>query len=97
MEPTERNLILKFLNVHYGKLEKEEHNGRYERYYKKGSRKSLILHEKKEEFIIFNTEMIVEPILNMFNTDYDETYEIIKEWICEKYDINCIKIIGGTS
>ena len=41
--------------------------------------------------------MMVNPILNMFNTDYDETYEIIKEWICEKYNINCIEIIGGTS
>jgi hypothetical protein len=97
MEPNRKNLIVKFLNVHYGNLVKENHNGRYERYFKKGSKKSLILHETKEEFIIVNTEMMVNPILNMFNTDYNETYEIIKEWICEKYDINCIEIIGGTS
>lgn len=97
MELNKKQHILKFLNVHYGNLTKETHNGRYERYFKKGSKKSLILHETKEEFIIVNVEMMVDPILSMFNTDYDETYELIKEWICEKYEINCIEIIGGAS
>ena len=69
----------------------------YERYFKKGSKKSLILYETKEEFIIVNIKMMLNPILNMFNTDYNETYEIIKEWICKKYNINCIEIIGGKS
>ena len=92
MEPNKKNLIVKFLNVHYG-----NHNDRYERYFKKGSKKSLILYETKEEFIIVNIKMMLNPILNMFNTDYNETYEIIKEWICKKYNINCIEIIGGKS
>ena len=97
MEPNKKNLIVKFLNVHYGNLVKENHNDRYERYFKKGSKKSLILHETKEEFIIVNIKLMLNPILNMFNTDYNETYEIIKEWICKKYNINCIEIIGGKS
>jgi hypothetical protein len=41
-----------------------------------------------------NTKVVVDPILNMFKTDYQETYEHIKKWFCEKYDIDCIDIIG---
>ena len=95
MEPNKKNLIVKFLNVHYGNLVKENHNDRYERYFKKGSKKSLILYETKEEFIIVNIKMMLNPILNMFNTDYTETYDFVKNWLLEKYNIESEEIIGA--
>ena len=44
--------------------------------------------------IFCNSEVVIDPILKMFKTDYSETYYFVKEWIKCKFGLDCIDIVG---
>jgi hypothetical protein len=96
MTEKEKKLVLKFLDVHFSNLEKTElkDNVNHQILHKKNSKLTLFLFEKKEESIFVNSKLIIEPILKIFGTDYSETYDLVKEWILKKYNLDCIEIIG---
>jgi hypothetical protein len=44
--------------------------------------------------IFCNSEVVIDPILKMFKTNYSETYDFVKEWIKCKFGLDCIDIVG---
>jgi hypothetical protein len=94
MTDKEKKLIDKFLILNFGDLELETMKNEMKVLSKKNLKTRVLLHEKKNEQIFVNTKVVVDPILNMFKTDYQETYEHIKKWFCDKYDLDCIEIVG---
>lgn len=95
MTDKEKNLIKKFLNIHYSNLAKVDHlNGQFVVLGNKNKPKKLLIYEQKHNITYLNSEMIIYPISNMFNTNYEETYEFVKNWLKIKYNIDCDNLVG---
>lgn len=92
--------ISKFLNINYGNLITEERrNGKYRAFsLKKDDDKVFILDTSddasKDVVVYVSAKYVIDPILNMFYTDYNETYDFVEEWFSEKYKTKCDTIIG---
>lgn len=95
MTDKERNLVLKFLNLQYGDLIEVDHqNGKYLVLTKKGSDVKIFFKDKVSNECYVRPEFVIYPIINMFKTEYQETYELIKNWLEEKYHLVCDELIG---
>jgi len=88
MDERKKILILKFLEIHFSNLEiKEFKDGKYKLLYRNNSKNNLYLLERKNNSTYINKELVMKPILNMFSTNYNKTYEIVNEWFLKKYNI----------
>ncbi len=95
MDEKKKILIDKFMSMRFGNLIKTEHKeGQYVTLLNPETNKKIFLYEKKHEIITFNREYVTDPILKVFNTEYDETFEYVKSWLLEKYEMDCIDIVG---
>jgi hypothetical protein len=90
-----KKYIDKFMTMRFGNLIKTEHkDGQYVSLLNPNTNKKIFLYEKKHEIITFSREYVTDPILSLFKTDYDETFEYVKNWLLEKYEMDCIDIVG---
>ena len=95
MTDKETKLVENFLNRRFNNLILTEFkNGKYKTLKIKNSKKNIFIYEEKHEMIVCNSEIVIDPILKMFKTDYSETYDFVKEWVKCKFDIDCIDIVG---
>jgi hypothetical protein len=95
MTDKETKLVENFLNRRFNNLILTEFkNGKYKTLKIKNSKKNIFIYEEKHEMIFCNSEIVIDPILKMFKTDYSETYDFVKEWVKCKFDIDCIDIVG---
>jgi len=95
MTDKEKNLISKFLNLHYNDLVEVNHlNGQIIALGKKNTKNKVFLYEQKHNTCYVNTNLVIEPIFKMFNTDYQETYDFVKKWLKEKYGLDGNELVG---
>jgi hypothetical protein len=95
MTDKEKNLISKFLNLHYGDLvEVFLLEGQYVALEQKNSSKKILLYEQKRNTCYVNSNIVIEPIFKMFNTDFQETYDFVTDWLKEKYGLDGNTFIG---
>lgn len=100
MTELQKDAASKFLNLHYGNLiVEEQRNGKYKVYNQETlGNKIFILdvsEDRSKDIVVFvSTKYVIDPILNMFNTDYDETYTFVEEWFSQKYKTKCDIITG---
>jgi hypothetical protein len=95
MTDKEKNLITKFLNLHYGDLSEIVHlEGQFIALGKKNTSKKIFLYEQKHNTCYVNSNIVIEPIFKMFNTDYQETYDFVKSWLKEKYGLDGDELVG---
>lgn len=95
MTDKEKNLITKFLNLHYGDLVEVVHlEGQFIALGKKNAPNKLFLYEQKHNSCYVNSKLVIEPLFKMFNTDYQETYDFVKEWVKEKYGLDGDELVG---
>jgi hypothetical protein len=87
MTDKEKILVEKFLNRRFNELILSEfQKGKYKSLKTKNSKKNIFLYEEKHKMISCNSEVVIDPIVKMFKTEYSETYEFVKEWIKLKFD-----------
>ena len=95
MTDKEKILVEKFLNRRFGDLILSEFvEGKYKTLKSKNSKKNIFLYEEKHDMIFCNSDVVIDPILKMFKTDYSETYDFVKGWIKCKFDLDCIDLVG---
>ena len=95
MTDKQKILLEKFLNRRFGDLVLSEFkNGKYKTLKVKDSKKNIFIYEEKNEMIFCNSEVVIDPMLKMFKTDYSETYDFVKDWIKCKFGLDCIDIAG---
>lgn len=99
MTEQQEKAILRFLNIQYGELVMEEKRGGFFKIFnQKGFDSGIFIIETSkidDETIVFvNSEYVITPILNMFNAEYDETYNLVQGWFSEKYKTNCNNLVG---
>jgi len=95
MNDKEKILINKFLDKHCNDL--EVINLLHSTYITLGRKKDsqkLFLYHSKSGNLFTNNDRVLNPIVKMFNTDYVETQEYIKNWVFENYNIKSKKLIG---
>ena len=86
--------IDKYLNMYFNELTISDLNGKYKVYSKKNPEVKIFLYEEKHNLSYVNSKYIIDPLLKVFQTDYNETYDFVKEWFEKKYDYNCDDLIG---
>ena len=95
MTDKEKKRIEKFLEIHFGNLEmSEKRQGQYKSLGHKDDNSTIFLIEENHSQIFVDAKKVIDPILSMFNTDYNETYDSVKEWILKKYGLDCIDLVG---
>ena len=95
MTDKEKILVEKFLNRRFGDLTLSEFkDGKYKTLKLKNSKKNIFLYEEKHDMIFCNSDVVIDPILKIFKTDYSETYDFVKDWIKCKFDLDCIDLVG---
>jgi len=95
MTEKEKKRIEKFLEIHFGNLEiSEKRQGLYKSLGHKDDNSTIFLIEENHSQIFVDAKKVIDPILSMLNTDYNETYDSVKEWILKKYDLDCIDLVG---
>ena len=95
MTDKEKTRIEKFLEIHFGNLElTEKRQGLYKSLGHKDDNSAIFLIEEINSQIFVDTKKVINPILSMFNTDYTETYDFVKEWVLKKYGLDCIDLVG---
>ena len=96
MTDKEKTRIEKFLEIHFGNLElSETRQGLYKSLGHKDDNSTIFLIEETNSQIFVDTKKVIDPIFRMFNTDYTETYDFVKNWLLEKYNIESEEIIGA--
>lgn len=94
MTDKEKTRIEKFLEIHFGNLEvNATRNGKYKSLGHKDDNTTIFLIEETNSQIFVDAKKVIDPILSMFNTDYTETYDFVKEWIQKRYGLECIELI----
>ena len=86
--------IDKYLNMYFDGLTISELNGRWRIYSKKESEIRIFLYEEKHNLTYVNSKYIIDPILKIFQTEYNETYDFVQTWFEKKYDCECGDLIG---
>jgi len=95
MNDKEKILINKFLNKYCNDLEViSVLDDNYITLGRKKDNQRVFLYHSKSDNLFANNDRILDPIVKMFNTDYAETQEYIKNWIFENYNIKSKKLIG---
>jgi hypothetical protein len=100
MTELQKNAVSKFLNLHYGNLiVAEEKNGRYKTFSQKNFGDKIFILDSCEDrsidsVVFVSSKYVIDPILNMFNIDYNETYNFVEEWFSQKYKTK-LDIITG--
>lgn len=95
MTDKEKKRIEKFLDIHFGNLEmSEKRQGQYKSLGHKDDNSTIFLIEESYSQIFVDAKKVIDPILSMLNTDYNETYDFVKEWILKKYGLDCIELVG---
>ena len=95
MTDKEKTRIEKFLEIHFGNLElSETRQGLYKSLGHKDDNSTIFLIEETNSQIFVDTKKVIDPIFSMFNTDYTETYDFVKEWVLKKYGLDCIDFVG---
>jgi|LakMenE01Jun11ns_1017448.scaffolds.fasta_scaffold8871897_1 hypothetical protein len=95
MDENKKVLVEKFMNMRFGNLVKSDHkSGQYISLQHPDTNKKIFLYEIKHDIITFNRNYVTEPILKIFKTEYNETFEYVKKWILEKYEIDCIDVVA---
>lgn len=86
MTDKEKTRIEKFLEIHFGNLElNKTGQGLYKSLGHKDGNSTIFLIEETNGQIFVDVKKVIDPIFSMFNTDYTETYDFVKEWIQKKY------------
>lgn len=95
MTEKEKKYIEKFLITHFGKLNlTETKNGEFKILGHTNKKTTIFLLDEKNSQIFVDSKKVIEPILTIFQTDYSETYDFVKEWLLKKYDLDCIELVG---
>jgi hypothetical protein len=95
MTDKEKTRIEKFLEIHFGNLETvPNRNGKYKSLGYKDDNTTIFLIEESHSQIFVDSKKVISPIFSMFNTDYTETYDFVKEWVLKKYGLDCIDLVG---
>ena len=95
MTDKEKTRIEKFLEIHFGNLETvSNRNGKYKSLGHKEDNTTIFLIEESHSQIFVDSKKVISPIFSMFNTDYTETYDFVKEWVLKKYGLDCIDLVG---
>jgi hypothetical protein len=95
MTDKEKTRIEKFLEIHFGNLElNQTRQGLYKSLGHKNDNTTIFLIEETNSQIFVDTKKVIDPIFSMFNTDYTETYDFVKEWVLKKYGLDCIDLVG---
>jgi hypothetical protein len=94
MEEIQARGVKKYLDVYYGDMITSDLNGKYKVYSKKNPEVKIFLYEEKHNLSYVNSKYLIDPILKVFQTEYNETYDFVKEWFEKKYDYNCDDLIG---
>lgn len=53
--------------------------------------KRYFINEQNQNLTHVNLDLVVRPIVNMFNTDFEETTNVVIEWFLKEYNIDKIK------
>ena len=98
MEPREMNLIHKFLKMNFGDLEINtrsfsgtEKRARTDFVYLNRGNKRYFINEQNQNLTHVNLDLVVRPIVNMFNTDFEETTDVVIQWFLREYNIDKTK------
>ena len=95
MKSREMDLIHKFLKMNFGdlKLEKKPLAALAGETYTslKRDKKTYFIHEQHRNVTQINLDSVVRPIVNIFNTDFEETREFVIEWFFREYNIDNTK------
>lgn len=95
MSDKEKILIDKFLKKYYDDLEIVTiMENTYITLGQKNSNQKVFLYHAVSDTIFANNGRILDPIIKMFNTDYEETKNYIKEWVFKKYNIKSKLLVG---
>lgn len=87
MTPKEANLIHKFLKINFGNLKLEKKSG--ETFISlQRDKKTYFIHEQHRNVTQVNLESVVRPIVNMLNTDFEQTNDFVKQWFLKEYEID---------
>lgn len=55
--------------------------------------KRYFINEQNQNITQVNLDLVVRPIVNMFNTDFEETTDVVIQWFLLEYKIDKTKII----
>ena len=98
MDPREINLIHKFLKMNFGDLEINtqsfpgtEKRNRTDFISLNRNNKRYFINEQNQNITQVNLDLVVRPIVNMFNTDFEETTDVVIEWFLKEYNIDKTK------
>jgi hypothetical protein len=94
MEEIQTNGAKKYLDMYYGDMITSEYNGRYKTLNTTKSSTKIFIYEEKTNFSYVNSKYVIEPIMKVFQTEYNETYDFVKDWFEKKYGYNCDDLIG---
>lgn len=95
MTDKEKNRIEKFLELHYGNLElTTTREGKYKSLSHIDDKSTIFLLEQTNLQIFLDSKKVIDPIFSMFNTEYSETYDFVKDWVKKKYNLDCIDFVG---
>jgi hypothetical protein len=95
MEENKKKNIEKFLKTHFSNLElSESAPKKFKSLHKKNSKEGIFLYEEKNSQIFVDQKTVIYPILKIFDSEYDETYELIKEWLKKTYELDSDEIVG---
>ena len=94
MTETQERGINKFLTLHYGNLEIGKTKRGYKTFMIKDTDHKLFITEDTHNLIYVEKKYIITPILSIFRTEYDETYNYVKNWLFETYKLDCDDLFG---
>lgn len=95
MDEKKKSHIDKYMNTMFGNLNRSEtKTGNYIVLETAKTQKKVFIFDKKYEVVTFASRRVTEPIMTIFKTEYNETHEYVKDWLREKYTIDCIDVIG---
>ena len=88
-------LVRKFLDFNFSNLELGETRKKtHQTLSRRKGKIHIFLISKEQNEVYVNSKIVIDPMLKMFNTDYNETYKITQEWLLEKYELDCIDLVG---
>lgn len=90
MNENKKILIEKFLESHFGNLDRDDFirkKSTFTGLTTKSGKTRLFLFEDKTKQIYINREVVVDTVIKMFNTTLEETNEVIKNWVQLKYNL----------
>lgn len=96
MTDKQKSGVEKFLERHMGDLIKHDYhkNNSYVILSKTEGGTKYFLYEEKHNLAYVNSKVVIDPILKIFQTDYNETYDFVNEWLKKKYGIVGDDLIG---